>query len=540
MKRPQWLTILLALSALGVALVVGAAAARGDEGEGLQPIEFVHNVSDAPAPVTGAVFGTAPPTKTGTAICTTPTQTTANVNTDCEGVNPHNETSIAVNPTNPQNILGGANDYQLGLNPGGHVGETILSRAHVSFDGGRTWAEYPIRSNSSYQATGDPAVAFDASGHAYYATLGFRFAGPVNGVNPDVVVANSGDGGRTWDSVRIASGSGSFGSIGDLLDKEYIAAWGNGNAIVTFGDFRLLQKGAFSTGQIFASVTHDFGRTWTTPVVISGSLDQAFVSVPTVAADGRIYVAFLNTTDLATGRDDYEVVEVSPATGARLAGPFKVATTIDGRTDYPIALGSQTYQDSVFRSWAAGNITADPTNAQHLAVVWSDMRNSTLPAPANPYVAKTNSDVIVSQSFDRGRNWSAPVALTLLRDQWMPWGAYDATGRLRIGTFDRQYDPANHLYGYTLATETTAGSLAFGTTQVTTALSDPTRDNRWFAATLNPSFPAANAFIGDYSNIAIVPGMTGGVVSYWTDLRLQACFGGACGHGEDAFFARSP
>jgi hypothetical protein len=540
MKRPQWLTILLAVSALGVALVVGAAAARGDEGEGLQPIEFVHNVNDAPAPVTGAVFGTAPPTKTGTAICTTPTQTTANVNTDCEGVNPHNETSIAVNPTNPQNILGGANDYQLGLNPGGHVGETILSRVHVSFDGGRTWAEYPIRSNSSYQATGDPAVAFDASGHAYYATLGFRFAGPVNGVNPDVVVANSGDGGRTWDSVSVASGSGSFGSIGDLLDKEYIAAWGNGNAIVTFGDFRLLQKGAFSTGRIFASVTHDFGRTWTTPVVISGSLDQAFVSVPTVAADGRIYVAFLNTTDLATGRDDYEVVEVSPATGARLAGPFKVATTIDGRTDYPIALGSQTYQDSVFRSWAAGNITADPTNAQHLAVVWSDMRNSTLPAPTNPYVAKTNSDVIVSQSFDRGRNWSAPVALTLARDQWMPWGAYDATGRLRIGTFDRQYDPANHLYGYTLATETTAGSLAFGTTQVTTALSDPTRDNEWFARTLNPNFPAANAFIGDYSNIAIVPGMTGGVVSYWTDLRLQACFAGTCGHGEDAFFARSP
>jgi hypothetical protein len=540
MKRPQWLTILLVVSALGAALAVGAAAARGDEGEGLQPIEFVHNVNDAPAPVTGAVFGTAAPTETGTAICTTPTQTTANVNTDCEGVNPHNETSIAVNPTNPQNILGGANDYQLGLNPGGHVGETILSRAHVSFDGGRTWAEYPIRSNSSYQATGDPAVAFDASGHAYYATLGFRFAGPVNGVNPDIVVANSGDGGRTWDSVRVAAGSGSFGSVGDLLDKEYIAAWGNGNAIVTFGDFRLLQKGAFSTGQIFASVTHDFGRTWTTPVVISGSLDQAFVSVPTVAADGRIYVAFLNTTDLATGRDDYEVVEVSPATGARLAGPFKVATTIDGRTDYPIALGSQTYQDSVFRTWAAGNITADPTNAQHLAVVWSDMRNSTLPAPANPYVAKTNSDVIVSQSFDRGRTWSAPVALTLARDQWMPWGAYDATGRLRIGTFDRQYDPANHLYGYTLATETAAGSLAFGTTQVTTALSDPTRDNEWFAVTLNPNFPAANAFIGDYSNIAIVPGMTGGVVSYWTDLRLQACFAGTCGHGEDAFFARSP
>jgi hypothetical protein len=532
--------MLVLAAVFALALTLGAAGARGGEGEGLQPIEFVHNVNDAPAPVTSAVFGSSPMAKSGTAICTTPTQQAANVNTDCEGVNPHNETSIAVNPTNPLNILGGANDYQLGLNPGGHVSETVLSRAHVSFDGGRTWAEYPIGDNSSYQATGDPAVAFDASGHAYYATLGFRFAGPVNGVNPDVVVANSGDGGKTWETVRVASGSGSFGSVGDLLDKEYIAAWGTGNAIVTFGDFRLLQKGAIGTGRIYASVTHDFGHSWTKPVVISGDLDQAFVSVPTVAADGRIYVTFMNTNDLATGRDTYEVVEVSPATGERLAGPFPVALVIDGRTDYPIALGSQTYEDSVFRSWAAGNITADPANPAHLAVVWSDMRNTPHPVPADPYVAVTNSDVIVSQSFDRGRHWSAPVALALANDQFQPWGAYDAAGRLRIGTFDRRYDAANHLYGYSLSTETGPGALTFTTAQVSTALSDPTRDNRWFAATLNPSFPRANAFIGDYSNIAIVPGIAGGVVSYWTDLRVPACFAGVCGHGEDAFFARSP
>ena len=36
-----------------------------------------------------------------------------------------------------------------------------------------------------------------------------------------------------------------------------------------------------------------------------------------------------------------------------------------------------------------------------------------LPAPADPYAAVTNSDVIVSQSFDRGRTWSAPSALTI-------------------------------------------------------------------------------------------------------------------------------
>jgi hypothetical protein len=529
-------SLLVGVTTLAMTLgATGALAVSGDFG---QPIDFLHNVNQAPAPVTSTAWATGPNVTTGVAICTTASQTGTNVNTDCEGTNPHNESSIAVNPKDPLNILGGLNDYQLALNPGGHVAESVLSRAHVTFDGGKTWSEYPLGSNSAYQATGDPSVAFDATGHAYYATLGFRFVGPTNAQSPDVLVANSGDGGKTWSEHRVAQGSGVFTSVGDVLDKEYLAAWGDGNAIVVWGDFQQGQKGAFISVRINSSVTHDGGATWSAPTVISGSLTESFVPVPTVAADGRIYVAFLNTTDNATGRDDYEVVEVSPLTGALLDGPFKVATTIDGATDYPIALGRQTYQDSIFRTWAAGNITADPKNAMHLAVVWSDMRNSATPAPKDPYAATTNSDVIVSQSFDRGRTWSAPAALALSGDQWMPWGAYDTAGLLRIGFFDRSGDTANHTYSYSLATETSAGSLAFGTAAISDVRSDPTTGNRWFAATVNPAFPFATSFLGDYSNIAATA--SGGVVAYWTDLRNTATFGSRTGHGEDGYFAAAP
>ncbi len=531
---PQMLAIrpgrvALVAASLLTASFLSASPAHAEDGDDPRPIDVTHNGVDAPAPVNGAVFGTSPGAKIGTPICSTTTSSAANVNTACEHNGPHNETSIAVNPTNPLNMIGGVNDYQLGLNPGGHVTETILSRAHVTFDGGRTWTEFPVNANSAYQATGDPAVAFDASGRAYYATLGFRFTGQ-SATNPDILVHSSPDGGRTWTTSRIATGSGNAGSVGDLLDKEYLAAWGTGNAIVTFGDFRLGQKGALVSGRIFSSVTHDGGATWSTPQVISGALDQAFVSVPAVAADGRVYVAFLNTGDLTTGRDTYEVVEVSPATGARIAGPFEVALVIDGFHDYPLAFGRQTYQDSVFRTWAAGNLTTDPTNPAHLAVVWSDMRNSPTPAPEDPYAAVTNSDVVVSQSTDFGRTWSAPAAVALPGDQFMPWGAFDAVGSLRIGTFDRSVDPANHLYAYSLISGSTA-------TPVSTALSDPTRDDRWFARTVNPAFPNATAFLGDYSNIAVIPGTTA-VVAYWTDMREQACFGGVCRHGEDPYFAR--
>jgi BNR repeat protein/BNR/Asp-box repeat protein len=531
--------VVLFVSLLSIAaLAIGVTVALSESDP--QPVDFVHNAVNAPAPVTGTVWSNGPNVKTGTAICTTPTSTAANVNTDCEENGPHNETSIAVNPTDPNNIIGGANDYQLSLNPGGHVGEQVLSRAHVSTDGGQTWSEYPLYSSSTYQATGDPSVAFDASGHAYYATLGFRFVGPVNAQNPDVLVANSGDGGKTWSVARVAAGSGVETSVGDLLDKEYVTAWGQGNAIVTFGDFSLAQKGGFVSARIYDSVTHDFGKTWSAPTLISGSLDEAFVATPVVAADGSIYASFLNTTDLTTGRDDYEVVKVSAATGAPLGAPVKVATTIDGATDYPLAFGRQTYQDSLFRTWAAGNIAADPTNPLHLAVVWSDMRNSTLPARTDPYSATTNSDIVVSESSDGGATWSAPTPITLPGDQFMPWAVFDGSGTLRIGFFDRSHDAANHLYGYTLATETSPG--VFSNAQVTTALSDPTSHDRWFARSVDSGFPQATAFLGDYSNIAAIPGTSSGIVAYWTDMRVENCWpaGLGCGrHGEDAFFAKT-
>jgi hypothetical protein len=430
------------LGALTVTLAVGVPVAIADVNP--QPVDFTHNAVGAPAPVSGAVLGSASAETPGSAICTTPTSSAANVNTDCEENGPHNETSIAVDPTDPNHMIGGVNDYQLSVNSGGHVAESILSRAHVTFDGGRTWSEYPLFSNSAYQASGDPSLAFDADGHAYYGTLGFRFVSKSNTTTADVVVSDSGDGGRSWRVTRVATGSGSGTSVGDFLDKEYVAAWGHGNAIVTYGDFRQSQKGATVSAKIYDSVTHDGGATWSAPQLISGSLDQSFGSDPVVTKDGRVFVSFLNTDDLTTGRDTYKVVEVNPSSGALLAGPYSVGLVYDGNTDSPFADGRETYHDSAFRSWSYGNISADPTNPAHLAVTFTDWRDGQIPSPSDPYSSATNGDVIVSQSYDSGRSWSAPQPVRLSGDQWMPWGTFDPTGKLLIGTFDRSHDAANH------------------------------------------------------------------------------------------------
>ena len=468
--------------------------------------------------------------------------TAANVNTDTEAIaGPHNETSIAVDPTNSKHLLGSVNDYQLVVNPDGSITETVYSRAHVSFDRGQTWTNYAIPFPSKYDATGDPAVAFDADGRAYTATLGFNFFDPI--ILPDVLVSTSTDGGKSWatPSVVGAASAGPNGFVGN--DKEYIAAWGHGNAIVTYDAFSFDSSGNFINQPIFATVTHDGGNSWSTPVEISGPDMFGTVATPVVAKDGSIYVSFLDFSN-ETGplyRDQYSVVKVDPATGQALTAPVNAGLVYDGNGDYPINIdGRQTYQDSQFRTWPAGNIAADPTRAGHLALVWSDMRNNPSqggpsPTQLDPYQVQTNSDIIVAQSFDGGQTWTSPTAIQLANDQFMPWAAYDATGRLQIGFFDRSYDSANHLYGYTLASEKSKGQLDFTFQQLTTTLSDPTQGDRWFGVTVNSAFPHATRFLGDYSGIAAVPGER--VAALWTDMRNSVTFLGGTGSGQDAYFA---
>jgi hypothetical protein len=487
-------------------------------------------------------------------ICSTATSTATNVNTDCEpGI--HNETAIAVNPTNSLNMIGSANDYQRKVSAGGSVLTTVFSRAHVTFDGGKTWTTYPVPFNG-YKFTGDPSIAFDDEGVAYLATL-------ADGGNntPDVVVSRSADGGITWSTpVLVAAGKGSFFGRSIFHDHPVLAAWGDGNVIVTWIKYVIGNRAAsLVTVPLVDAVSHDGGRTWSGINEISGSApscmglaaehscDQTWGNAPAVSPTGDIVVSFYDTylyaPDGSTnlGRNTHYAVRVDPQTGALAGGPSTIGLAYDGivEGDFPVSVdGRQTLHDSEFRLLMQGNTAADPTDStgQHFAVVWFDDRNASLPVDSDPYEAATNSDVIVSQSFDGGQTWSTPVAIAQAGDQFMPWAAYDSSGKLRVGYFDRSYDSANHMYGYTLATESSPGSLSFSRQQVTTALSDPTKNDRWFASSVDPDFPFATRFVGDYSAIATTPAH---VVAYWTDMRENVC-DVRCGAGENTYFAPIP
>jgi hypothetical protein len=477
--------------------------------------------------------------------------------TDCEGNAPDNETSIAIDPTDPSRILGAANDYQIAEIPGGGFGgNSLYTRAMLSTDGGHTWVTHPIP-YKQYRATGDPAVAYDADGRAYIGTLGFGYSnGGAAFRNPDILVTHSDDGGVHWSRPSVVDvGPGSWMTPGPSQDKEMITAWGHGNALVTWTRFLLGKHGSYIQSPIYASITHDGGNTWSTPAEISGAAsfcegtgpgpsnacNNSQYSWPVHTADGRSFVTFMTTDPTSRDFDDQAlVVQVSSQTGHLVAGPWRVSGVQDGVADFPKSwLGDFTLQDSQFRLGGQGAIAADPTDPDHLAVAWTDMRNS--PSADNgrhqqPYETVTNADVMVSESTDAGRHWSAPdvVGANPRNDQWFPSLTFLSDGRLVVGANDRSFDAANHRFAYSLSLQTANG---WSTQNVSGALSDPTKDNRWFTGgQIFPNFPYPTTFIGDYTEIAS-SGTT--VRSFWTDLRNDTTVFGRTGHDEQLMETRT-
>jgi hypothetical protein len=75
--------------------------------------------------------------------------------------NPDNEIAVAVDPTNPNHILAGSNDYFYRFNNSTGARQALVPTGFfTSFDGGATWidGQIPMRTGNG---AGDPSPAFD-------------------------------------------------------------------------------------------------------------------------------------------------------------------------------------------------------------------------------------------------------------------------------------------------------------------------------------------------------------------------------------------
>src|SRR6266404_5281180 len=91
-------------------------------------------------------------------------RTNTRVNQDCS-LRRQAEEVLAINPTNPDNMIAGQNDSRIGFN---HCGYDF------SMDGGTTWGDmlppffqYILKDGHTADACSDPTATFDAAGNAY-------------------------------------------------------------------------------------------------------------------------------------------------------------------------------------------------------------------------------------------------------------------------------------------------------------------------------------------------------------------------------------
>ncbi|HEU4383067.1 MAG TPA: exo-alpha-sialidase [Anaeromyxobacteraceae bacterium] len=471
---------------------------------------------------------------------------------DCDGEVPHNETTIVVNPADPDHAVGGYHSYQihfLGATAVTHVVGTVSA----TFDGGQSWQQVtpPI---TPYQFSGDPALAFGTGGRLWFANIADHEGpgGPFTG--PSVVVVTSDDGGLTWTKpATVASGQGAVtsGSTGKLVfqDKEFIAADRfaasspfAGRAYVTWTSFqeRSLPIGFAGRSPIMTSRSDD-GTAWSTPGEISGfgtfcsaayfgqpnECDTNQDSYPTVAPNGRVYVSFENFN---TPAENQILVVRSTNGGQTFSPPAKAADVFD--INYPQNVdGRSTLTGCQLRVSSVANSAADPSDpsGNTVYVTWSDNRNGTAQA--------TNVDVFLARSTDGGLTWRTYPVDTSDNDQFYPAVSVGADGRVDVGYMDRFGTGQDRcIYGFTLTRlDFTGGSPSLVSRQQVSSAPSIADRSRWFSATT-----AGNTrFIGDYNGVAVGP--DGTTWSLWTDMRAVIP-GAPAGrdHGQHAVGVRTP
>lgn len=440
----------------------------------------------------------------------------AGVNQGCR--TPQNETAIAVNPSNPNNLVAGANDYRdcCVQAADGSLRNDGSGYVYTSTDGGQTWLNIklpglgtladPSGVAKKVTSIGDPAISFGKNNSVYYANIAFNRVD-----NSDAIfVSVSRDGGLTWGNpVLVAnSGGGTF-----FNDKVWIGADPNsGKAYVSWTRFKTNPKYGYVESPIVVARTADYGKSWSDWVNASGPYPYDQGSVPVVAPNGAVYISF-EAANPFDNFNDYNVVSKSTDGGKTWT------QTVAGRNfdeSYPVdpVLGRQTLTGLRFRINSFPALTVDRVTGK-LYLVWADNRNGT--------TALTRSQVFMQASSD-GLIWTAPQQLTSSpEDKIYPWVAANA-GNVIVSYYSREFAGSASLeMDYAYVKSNNGGTTWSSSTRITEQSSDPS-----VQFTLG-------GFIGDYTGVAL--GSDNVAHPIWTDFRGKP---GLTSPNQDAVTASIP
>ena len=354
------------------------------------------------------------------------------------------ETTVAVNPRDSLNIVEGHIDR---ANSGARIGYSY------SVDGGQSWTfggALP-REVDGIGST-DPAVAADAAGNFYFAYTDIDAAFS----RPDIVVARSTDGGRTFPFLAVVHRGASNSTLLDAPDKNWIAVdtWNGsrfkGTIYVAWASFICTLTGCDS--RIAVSTSIDRGATWSPEVAISdprnSDTTDVTAPVPVVGPDGTVYVFWMDhlfrsgplNILFAKSMDGGRTWSAPAAVAAGLPSPGLILIQ-NGDPSY----GTKPIIGILGNSNPAAAVAPDGT----LFVAWTDVPNGSCHDVGDFYVPCTNTDVRMSSSRNGGRTWSAPRKVsddTGVTDQFFPWIATHPNGLLSLSWDDKRLDPTNANY----------------------------------------------------------------------------------------------
>jgi hypothetical protein len=384
-------------------------------------------------------------------------------NTDTQSPNlAQQEPSIAVNPTNPLNMVVAAKDERQGTN-------TKHVYIYSSTDGGVTWINqrFPYRVTVP-PSSSDPVVNFSDDGICYVTAL---IVG--GGSTAGVQVARSTDGGITFSTGAQAVANGGADKEWTWIDNfpsspyyhRMYVAWRNfgGGAAITLN---------YST---------DRGATWSPEVAVSESGYQ--FPMPVVLPNGDVIVTYL----LSFGTLGYAR---STDGGVSFAAAQKVAFITDPQCPP---------DNSGCGIWRMNPIPATAVNPNNgdMVITWADGRDAT-------------ATIYYARSTDNGSTWSAASALAASgvpnTYQVEPWVEADEQGIFHSIWYDDRENPDTSIFNIYYSRSTDSGQTWSAATRISTATSD-----------LRIGIPASyNLAAGDYINVTA---SHGNVYAAWTDTR---------------------
>jgi len=388
------------------------------------------------------------------------------------------ETTVAINPTNPRNLIAGSID------------NVSSCAAYHSTDRGKTWSDQLLPAPPGFTTAGDPWVAFGPDGTAYYLCMYVTAAGMRT-----QMVHRSTDGGQFWSNppeVAMGASGANVDDRGMIITDDRPGSPYLGNVYVT------ATRNPGSPGDLlFARSTS--GATSFDPEIKVNDAPIGFAANMAVGADGAVYVAW---GQVVGGQTIAIMIDKSTNGGASFGA-------LTGGTDHLVRYADIVDNNETRAYPERGNgfpsIGAHPTNPNIVYATWAE---------DPPGI--DDSDIMFSRSQDGGNNWEPPIRVNDDVNppgdwfgQFWPTIAVDPTdGGIDLVWYSDQNDP----------------NLGDGTSLVDLYFTTSTNGGQSFApsirvtpASSTSSTPAPFEFFGDYIGLDALGGVAHAV---WADTTL--------------------